>query len=113
MGAAPWCTEARLLRGTRAPSSFFSGPAIPRGALGLTGVGDFPQKDDALGFFENYGNQEGPVEAQGDLVYGRDSHLDSRGSSSFCALLAHVEHGLVDHLWGRGNITHWRWGGRV
>ena len=79
----------------------------------MTGVGDFPQKDDALGVFENYGDQEGPVEAQGDLVYGRDSHLDSRGSSSFRALLTHVEHGLVDHLWGRGNITHWRRGGRV
>lgn len=52
---------------TRAPSFFFSGPAIRRGALGLTGVGDFPQKDDALGVFENYSNQKGLLKLKGIL----------------------------------------------
>ena len=93
------------------PSFFFSGPAIRRGALGLTGVGDFPQKDDALGVFENYGNQEGPVKTHSGSLKGQFSYADSCGSSSFRALLIHIQRSAMDYLREHQSSTHRRWGG--
>ena len=67
----PQCPGPRLHPGTRAPHSLGRVPRAQSGALGLTGVLDFPQKDDALGVFENYGNQEGPVETHSGSPKGR------------------------------------------
>ena len=105
------CPEAWLHPGPWAPCSLGRAPTTQSGALGLTGVGDFPQKDDALGVFENYGNQEGPVDTHNG---SQDPSFDgdSRGSSSFCALLVHVQRSAVDHLWGHQSSTHQRRGER-
>ena len=108
----PQCPEARLHPGTRAPHSLGKGPRAQSGALGLTGVGDFPQKDDALGVFENYGNQEGPVKMHNSHKCGPGRKFHPRGSSSFRALLIHVQHSAVDHLWGQQSITDGRPGGQ-
>ena len=103
----PQCTGTSLHPGTWAPCSLGRGPTTQRGTLDLTGVGDFPQKDDALGVFENYGNQEGPVETHSGSQEC-SFHADSRGSSSFRALLVHIQRSTVDHLWGHQSSTHQR-----
>ena len=105
------CAGASLHPGTWAPCSLGRGHTTQRATLDLTGVGDFPQKDDALGVFESYGNQEGPVEAHSGSQE-RSFHADSRGSSSFCALLVHIQRSTVDHLWGHQSSTHQRRGGQ-
>ena len=78
----PQCPGTRLHPGTWASCSLGRAPTAQSGALGLIGVGDFPQEGDALCVFENYGNQEGPVEMHSSSKCRLEGKFYSRGSSS-------------------------------
>ena len=75
--------------------------------LGSLRVSDFGYKESSLNICVRDDHQECPVEPQTGSST-KNAKIDPCGSNSFCACLSHVQHSLVDHLWGEKHITQWR-----
>jgi hypothetical protein len=80
------------------------------GVLVSFGVGYLGYKGGNFSFCVKDHYQERPIEIYSQRVQFRRhwDKFDSSGSSCFCACLSHVQHSLVDHLWGEKHITQWR-----